>query len=95
MKKSIILYTNNCEKTIQDSLIKAMDLIETDDDELIIIDDISTDETVPIIVGTIGEYFKDEEHYKFHINMKKKGKIKSIKTAKLLATNRKKIILEG
>lgn len=95
MKTSYIIYTNNSEKTIQNYLNKFNELWNNDEDELIIIDDLSEDQTVPIIVGTIGLFFKDEEHFKFYINKPKKGKTKSIKMAKKLANNRHKVIIGG
>lgn len=95
MKTSYIIYTNNSEKIIQEYLNKFNELWNNDEDELIIIDDLSEDQTVPIIVGTIGLFFKDEEHFKFYINKPKKGKTKSIQMAKKLANNRHKVIIGG
>ena len=95
MKTSYIIYTHNSEKEIQNYINRFQELWSNDDDELIIIDDLSEDQTVPIIVGTIGLFFKDEEHFKFYINNPKKGKIKSIKMAKKLANNWHKVIIGG
>lgn len=95
MKTSYIIYTNNSEKEVEDYINKFNELWNNDDDELIIIDDLSEDQTVPIIVGMIGLFFKDEEHFKFYINKHKKGKIKSIQMAKKLATNWHKVIIGG
>ena len=95
MKTSYIIYTNNSEGKIQEYLNKFNELWNNDEDELIIIDDLSEDQTVPTIIGTIGLFFKDEEHFKFYINKPKKGKTKSIQMAKKLANNRHKVIIGG
>lgn len=95
MKTSYIIYTNNSEEKIENYINKFKELWSNDEDELIIIDDLSKDQTVPIIVGMIGLFFKDEKHFKFYINTNKKGKTKSIKMAKKLATNRHKIVIGG
>lgn len=95
MKTSYIIYTNNSEDKIIEYIEKFKKLWSDDDDELIVIDDLSEDQTVPIIVGTIGLFFKDEEHFKFYINKPKKGKTKSIQMARKLATNKHKVIIGG
>ena len=58
-----------------------------------IVDDLSTDETVPYIVNAIGLNFVDEEHYKFFINSCKKGKKASIEMAKKIAKGDFKFII--
>lgn len=95
MKTSYIIYTNNSEDKVEGYINKFKELWNDDEDELIIIDDLSEDQTVPIIVGTIGLFFKDEEHFKFYINKPKKGKIKSIKMAKNIAKHWHKVIIGG
>lgn len=95
MKTSYIIYTNNSEERIEEYINKFKKLWSNDEDELIIIDDLSEDQTVPIIVGMIGLFFKDEEHFKFYINTPKKGKTNSIKMAKKLATHKQKVIIGG
>lgn len=95
MKTSYIIYTNNSENKIGKYIDKFKEMWSNNEDELIIVDDLSQDQTVPIIVGTIGLFFKDEEHFKFYINTKKKGKTKSIQMAKKIATNRHKVIIGG
>lgn len=95
MKTSYIIYTNNSEDKIEEYINKFKELWSNDEDELIIIDDLSKDQTVPIIVGLIGLFFKDEKHFKFYINTNKNGKTKSIKMAKKIATNRHKIVIGG
>lgn len=95
MITSYIIYTNNSEKQIKSYLDKFNEMWSNDEDELIIIDDMSEDQTVPIIVGTIGLFFKDEEHFKFYINNAKKGRKESIKMARKLATNKNKVIIGG
>jgi glycosyltransferase involved in cell wall biosynthesis len=95
MKTSYIIYTNNSEKEITEYINKFKELWNNDEDELIIVDDLSEDQTVPIIIETVGLFFKDEEHFKFYINRPKKGKNKSIAMAKEIATNRHKVIIGG
>ncbi len=95
MKTSYIIYTNNSENKIEEYINKFKELWSNDEDELIIIDDLSEDQTVPIIVGMIGLFFKDEEHFKFYINTPKKGKLKSIKMAKKIAKHKQKVIIGG
>lgn len=95
MKTSYIIYTNNSENKIIEYIEKFKKLWQNDDDELIIIDDMSEDQTVPIIVGTIGLFFKDEKHFKFYINRPQKGKVKSIQMAKKIAQNWHKVIIGG
>lgn len=95
MKTSYIIYTNNSEDKVEEYIDKFKEKWSNNEDELIIVDDLSQDQTVPIIVGTIGLFFKDEEHFKFYINTTKKGKTKSIQMAKKIASNRHKIIIGG
>jgi glycosyltransferase involved in cell wall biosynthesis len=92
MKRSIIIYTNNSERYIGrllDSVLKQME----EDDELVIVDDMSTDETIPITVGKVGYMWADEEHYKLYINTDNKGKRKSIEMAKKIAKGDFKFIV--
>lgn len=93
MKRSLILYTNNSEKYIGKLLESIMEQIDETKEELIIVDDLSTDQTVPIIVSTIGYFFTDEDHYKFYINSKPKGKKDSIIMAKGIAKGDFKFII--
>ena len=95
MKTSYIIYTNNSEKEIKAYIDNFKELWSNNEDELIIIDDLSEDQTVPIIVGMIGLFFRDEEHFKFYINNSKKGKTQSIKMAKKLSTNKHKVVIGG
>ena len=95
MKTSYVIYTNNSESKIEEYICKFNEMWDNDEDELIIIDDLSEDQTVPKIVGMIGLFFRDEEHFKFYINRPKKGKKKSIEMAKKLATNRHKVVIGG
>lgn len=73
MKLSIGIYTNNSEKWIGKVLKRLYPYMITGTTELIIFDNMSTDETVPIIVSTIGRDFLEEDKYKFYINTSKKG----------------------
>lgn len=93
MERSIILYTNNSEKYIEKLLRSILEQMNDETDQLVIVDDLSTDETVPIIVGLIGYLFDDEEHYKFYINTTKKGHKDSIEMAKKIATGDYKLVV--
>lgn len=93
MTRSLIVYTNNSEKYIYKLLVSILEQIDETKEELIIIDDMSEDNTVPIIVDTIGLNFTDEEHYKFYINMEKKGKSESVKMGKQVAKGDFKFII--
>lgn len=93
MKTSYIVYTNNSEKYIAKLLQSILEQIDETQEELIIIDDLSRDETVPNIVNTIGLNFTDEEHYKFYINQEPIGKKSSIEKAKKIATGNFKFII--
>lgn len=93
IKTSYILYTNNSEKYIEKLLKSILEQIDETEEELIIIDDLSNDNTVPLIVNTIGLNFIDEEHYKFYINAPKKGKEASIKMGKQIAKGDFKFII--
>ena len=94
MKKSYILYTCNSEKAIKRVLPYLVDKLDDKNEQIVIIDDMSEDETVPLIVGYIGYLFEDEEHYKFYINTKKEGKRKSIKKAMKIATGEEKVVID-
>ena len=74
IKTSYIIYTNNSEKYIERLLKSILEQIDETKEQLIIVDDLSEDKTVPLIVNTIGLNFTDEEHYKFYINEFKKVK---------------------
>lgn len=93
MTRSLIVYTNNSEKYIGKLLESILEQIDESQEELIIIDDMSNDNTVPIIVNTIGLNFTDEEHYKFYINTPKKGKKESVKMGKQVAKGDFKFII--
>ena len=93
MKRSFIVYTNNSQKYISKLLQSILNQIDETQEELIIIDDMSVDNTVPEIVNTIGLNFTDEEHYKFYINTPKKGKRASIEMAKKIAKGDFKFII--
>lgn len=91
------IITDFSETYIYDLLSKVLEQMK-EDENLIIVDNRSEDETVPIIVGLIGEDFKQEDKYKFYINSYKKSKKESEEVAKAVNTkehicfiNRKKI----
>ena len=92
MKTSYIVYCNNSQKYIERLLKSILEQID-DEEELIIIDDLSTDNTVPLIVNTIGLNFTDEEHYKFYINQERIGKRASIEKFKKIAKGDYKFIV--
>ena len=87
MKNSYIIYTNNSEKYIGKVLSRILRKMQ-DDEQLVIVDDMSTDNTIPIVVGLVGYNWDDEEHYKLYINTQPKGKRKSIEMAKKIADNK-------
>lgn len=91
------LITDFSEAYLEDLLSKVLNQMK-DDENLIIVDNRSEDETVPIIVGLIGEDFQNEDKYKFYINSYKKSKKQSEELARKVNTkehicfiNRKKI----
>ena len=91
------LITDFSEAYLQPLLTNILNQMK-DDENLVIVDNRSEDETVPIIVGLIGEDFQDEERYKFYINSHRKSKKESEEVARAVNTkehicfiNRKKI----
>ena len=71
--RSYILITDNSEKYIHDVLCSLLPL--EDNEELIIFDNHSLDNTVPIIIETMGILWIDKEQkYKFYINKNKEEK---------------------
>lgn len=72
MKLSIIIPTYNVEEYIEECLKSILPQL-TDECQLIIIDDHSTDNTVPKIIEMINYNFEDENKYKFYINIKNEG----------------------
>ena len=90
---SLIIYTHNSDKYIGRLLESIMEQMDETKYEIIIVDDLSTDNTIPIIVQTIGYFFTDEEHYKLYINSKPKGKKESVEMAKKIATGDFKFII--
>lgn len=93
MKISYIVYTNNSQKYIERLLKSILEQIDETKEELIIVDDLSEDNTVPLIVNTIGLNFTDEEHYKFYINQERIGKRASIEKFKKIAKGDFKFIV--
>lgn len=68
--KSYIVISDNSENYIHDVLCSLLPLEENE--ELIIFDNHSTDNTVPNIVSTMGVLWIDEKQkYKFYINKQK------------------------
>lgn len=92
MKLSIGIYTNNSEKWIG-KVLKRLYPYLLGNTELIIFDDMSKDETVPIIVSIIGRDFLKEEKYKFYINTSKKGLEETIKNINKVKTTDKLLII--
>ena len=90
---SYIVYTNNSQKYIAKLLKSILEQIDETKEELIIVDDLSEDNTVPLIVNTIGYNFIDEEHYKFYINQERIGKRASIEKFKKIAKGDFKFII--
>ena len=70
MITSFIVVTDNSQEYIEDVLWSLLPLEENE--ELIIFDNHSTDETVPRIVSMMGGLWLDKkQRYKFYINTKK------------------------
>lgn len=82
---SWVLITDNSEEYLEGLLLNVLQQMK-EDENLIIVDNRSEDETVPIIVGLIGEDFMNEEKYKFYINSYKKTPKESRKVAEMVNT---------
>lgn len=68
--KSFIVISDNSDKYIHDVLCSLLPLEE--DEELIIFDNLSTDNTVPEVISTMGALWIDKnQRYKFYINKQK------------------------
>lgn len=93
MQRSIIIYTHNSEKYIGRLIDSILEQIDTDNEQLIIVDDMSEDKTIPIIVEKIGYWFTEEEHFKLFINTAEKGKKDSIEMAKKIAVGNFKFVI--
>ena len=93
MQRSIIIYTHNSEKYIGRLIDSILEQIDVDNEQLVIVDDMSEDKTIPIIVEKIGYWFTEEERFKLFINTSKKGKKDSIEMAKKIATGNFKFII--
>lgn len=79
--KSFILITDESESYINDVLYSLLPLKE--DEELIIFDNLSKDNTVPFIVEKMNILWIDEEHrYKFYINLEKQSYEEVLEKAK-------------
>ena len=89
---SYIVYTDNSEKTIGFILSKILPLNKNE--KLILFDNRSIDETVPIIINMVGILFTEEEQYKFYINSKKETKKDTLKKALTIAEG-EVIIIDG
>ena len=93
MKRSFIVYTNNSQKYISKLLQSILEQMDETEEQLVIVDDLSTDGTMPEIVATVGYNFIDEEHFKLYINNEPIGKKASIEKAKKIATGDFKFII--
>lgn len=90
--KSFIVLTDNSESYIKDVLCSLLPLEK--EEELIIFDNHSTDNTVPNIVGTMGILWIDEDQrYKFYIN-KKKDDYETLKNKALSIAKGKPFIID-
>ena len=93
MERSLIVYTHNSEKYIQRLIRSILEQIDVDNEQLIIVDDMSTDNTVPIIIQEIGYWFTEEDKFKLYINTTEKGKKESVEMAKQIASGNFKFII--
>lgn len=91
-KYSLILVTDNSESYLQDLMWTLLEQIDLDTTQLIIVDNMSEDQTVPILVGTIGYDFMNEQRVKFYINTSKKKEKDSIALGLKLAKGKPFII---
>lgn len=91
-KYSVIVTTDNSESYIQDLMWTLMEQIDLETTQLIVVDNMSEDQTVPIIVGTIGYDFLNEQRVKFYINTSKKKEKDSIGLGLKLAKGKPIII---
>lgn len=79
--KSFILITDESESYINDVLYSLLPLKE--DEELIIFDNLSKDNTVPFIVEKMNILWIDEkQRYKFYINLEKQSYEEVLEKAK-------------
>ena len=79
--KSFILITDESESYINDVLYSLLPLKE--DEELIIFDNLSKDNTVPFFVEKMNILWIDEKHrYKFYINLEKQSYEEVLEKAK-------------
>lgn len=89
---SYILITDNSENYIKDVLCSLLPL--KDNEELIIFDNHSLDETVPLIISIMGVLWIDKEKkYKFYIN-KKKEEYEIVKNKALSIAKGEPIVIE-
>lgn len=72
MEISIIIYTDNSEKWISKVLKRLNKYRNLETVQFVFTDNLSNDETVPIIISTISYDFINEERYKFFMNTTKK-----------------------
>ena len=93
MKRSFIIYTNNSEKYIGKLLQSIVDQMDDETEQIVIVDDMSTDQTINTIITTLGYLLMDEEHYKLYINRPIKGKRNSIEMGKKIASGDFKFII--
>lgn len=91
-KYSVIVITDNSESYIQDLMWTLMEQIDLETTQLIVVDNMSKDQTVPIIVGTIGYDFLNEQRVKFYINTSKKKEKDSIHLGLKLAKGKPIVI---
>lgn len=89
--KSFIVITDESESYIHDVLCSLLPL--QDDEELIIFDNHSLDNTVPNIINTMGGLWLEKEKYKFYINLKKE-KLKEVEKKALSIAKGKAFIVD-
>ncbi len=94
MNKTYLIITDESESYIQDELLKLIPLKE--DEQLIIFDNHSEDNTIPAIVGVMGILWRDEDKYKMFINHRDKlEKVEIINRIKKIASGSLFLIDKG
>ena len=91
---TIGIITDNSEKWIAKVLKRLWVYLDLDKIQFVLIDNHSTDNTVPYIVSIIGKRFMQEDRFKFYINTTKKEYKECEDMFSKLATSQKNVIIK-